>query len=98
MTNLEQMMTFKEIDGRINHYQEELEWSVRILKNSIKDDSYNEEIDVIEILRYEKARVEFFSFATASYIDLLCTYRNLKRVKTDWKKFYNLRIAYLTIY
>jgi hypothetical protein len=40
-------MTFKEIDGRINHYQEELEWSFRILKNSIKDDSYNEEIDLI---------------------------------------------------
>jgi len=92
------MMTFKEIDERINHYQEELEWSVMILKNSIKDDSYNKEVDVIEILVYEKARVEFFSFATATYIDLLCTYRNLKRAKTDWEKFYNLRIAYLTIY
>lgn len=92
------MMTFKEIDEQINHYQEELEWSVRILKNSIKNESYNKEINVIEILSYEKARVEFFSFVTASYIDLLCTYRNLKRAKTDWEKFYNLRIAYLAIY
>ena len=86
-------MTFKEIDERINHYQEELEWSVMILQNSIKNESYNKELDVIEILGYEKARVEFFSFATATYIDLLCTYRNLKRAKTDWEKFYNLRIV-----
>tara|TARA_R110000751_G_scaffold125869_3_gene227616 strand:+ start:7525 stop:8151 length:627 start_codon:yes stop_codon:yes gene_type:complete len=92
------MMTYKEIDERINHYQEELEWSVMILKNAIKNENYNKELDVIEILGYEKARVEFFSFVTAAYIDLLCTYRNLKRSKTDWEKFYNLRIAYLTIY
>ena len=92
------MMTFKEIDARINHYQEELEWSVMILKNTIKDEEYDTKLDVIAILGYEKARVEFFSFVTATYIDLLCTYRNLKRSKTDWEKFYNLRIAYLTIY
>ena len=90
-------MTFKEIDERINYYQEEVEWSVRILKNSIKDESYNKVSDVIEILGYEKGRVEFFSFVTVSYIDLLCTYRNYKRAKTDWEKFYTLRIAYLTI-
>ena len=70
------MMTFKEIDARINHYQEELEWSVMILKNTIKDEEYDTKLDVIAILGYEKARVEFFSFVTATYIDLLCTYRN----------------------
>lgn len=87
------MMTFKEIDERINHYQEELEFSARLLLNR----DYLNEKDVV-ISDNKKMRIEFFSFVTSSYIDLLCTYRNLKRAKSDWEKFYNIKIAYLFIY
>ncbi len=86
-------MTFKEIDERINHYQEELEFSARLLLNR----DYLNEKDVV-ISDNKKMRIEFFSFVTSSYIDLLCTYRNLKRAKSDWEKFYNIKIAYLFIY
>lgn len=87
------MMTFKEIDERIIHYQEELEWSARLLKNK---DSLNEKSVIIS--DNKEMRIEFFSFVTSSYIDLLCTYRNLKRAKSNWEKFYNIKIAYLFIY
>lgn len=87
------MMTFKEIDQRINHYQEELEFSAGLLKNR---DSLNEKNVIIS--DNKKMKIEFFSFVTSSYIDLLCTYRNLKRAKSDWEKFYNIKIAYLFIY
>ena len=87
------MMTFKEIDQRIIHYQEELEYSAKLLKNL---DFLNKESVVISDNR--KMRIEFFSFVTSSYIDLLCTYRNLKRSKSDWEKFYNIKIAYLFVY
>ena len=86
-------MTFKEIDERIIHYQEELEWSARLLKNK---DSLNEKSVIIS--DNKEMRIEFFSFVTSSYIDLLCTYRNLKRAKSNWEKFYNIKIAYLFIY
>ncbi|WP_345086942.1 hypothetical protein [Flavobacterium cheonhonense] len=86
-------MTFKEIDERINHYQEELELSARLLS---KIDFLNKE-DVV-ISDQKKMKIEFFSFVTSSYIDLLCTYRNLKRSKSAWEKFYNIKIAYLFIY
>jgi hypothetical protein len=87
------MMTFKEIDGRIIHYQEELKWSANLLKN--RDFLNKEEIIITD---NKKNKIEFFSFVTNSYIDLLCTYRNLKRSKSDWERFYNVKIAYLFIY
>lgn len=87
------MMTFKEIDARIIHYQEELQWSANLLKNR---DFLNKE--KIIFTDDKKNKIEFFSFVTTSYIDLLCTYRNLKRSKSDWERFYNVKIAYLFIY
>ncbi|HRB71187.1 MAG TPA: hypothetical protein PK776_05000 [Flavobacterium sp.] len=87
------MMSFKEIEERIIHYQEELEWSAQLLKNR---DSLN--LNSVIISDNKKMRIEFFSFVTSSYIDLLCTYRNLKRSKSDWERFYNIKIAYLFIY
>jgi DNA replication initiation complex subunit (GINS family) len=87
------MMTFKEIDEKINHFQEELEFSARLLKSR----NASSEINAV-ISENKKMQIEFFSFVTSSYIDLLCTYRNLKRAKSDWEKFYNIKIAYLLIY
>ena len=87
------MMTFKEIDERINHFEEELEFSARLLKSR----ETSSEINAV-ISDNKKMQIEFFSFVTSSYIDLLCTYRNLKRAKSDWEKFYNIKIAYLFIY
>lgn len=87
------MMTFKEIDQRIIHYQEELEFAVSLLRNIHQLNSNSTLVS-----NTEKMKIEFFCFATTSYIDLLCTYRNIKRSKSDWEKFYNIKIAYLLIY
>lgn len=86
-------MSFKEIDERIIHYQEELEWSAQLLRNR---DFLNQNRVIIS--DNKKMQIEFFSFVTSSYIDLLCTYRNVKRSKSDWEQFYNIKIAYLFIY
>ena len=87
------MMTFKEIDERINHFEDELKFSARLLKSR----ETSSEINTV-ISDNKKMQIEFFSFVTSSYIDLLYTYRNLKRAKSDWEKFYNIKIAYLFIY
>ncbi|KUO64815.1 MAG: hypothetical protein APF83_14165 [Lutibacter sp. BRH_c52] len=92
------MMTFKEIDERINHYEEEIEWSANLIKrlNEILVDE--ESKSLIENIEKQKMKVEFFCFVTSNYLDLLCTYRNLKRAKSDWEKYYNIKIAYLISY
>ncbi|WP_281323558.1 hypothetical protein [Flavobacterium aestivum] len=87
------MMTFKEIDQKILHYEEELEFAVNLLKSIPQ---LNTKSTIIS--ENKRMKIEFFCFATTSYIDLLCTYRNLKRSKSDWEKFYNIKIAYLLIY
>lgn len=88
------MFTFKEIDQRIENYEEELHWGFNTLKNF--DNS--ELNDIFISLGYEKIKIEFYCFVTSSYIDLLCTYRNLKRSKTEWEKSYNIKFAYLIAY
>lgn len=92
------MMTFKEIDERINHYEEEIEWSASYIKGINKTLNITRSLKRTNLLQNEKMKVEFFCFVTTSYIDLLCTYKNLKKSKSDWEKFYNLKIAYLIAY
>lgn len=92
------MMTFKEIDERIGHYEEELEWcaeQIQIIDQNLKSKSNDVQIALLEVY---KLKIEFFSFVTASYIDLLCTYRSIRRSKSSWEKFFNTKIAYLIIY
>lgn len=88
------MFTFKEIDQRIENYEEELDWGFKILKNFDNPEFK----DSFKSLGYEKIKIEFYCFVTSSYIDLLCTYRNLKRSKTEWEKSYNIKFAYLIAY
>lgn len=88
------MLTFKEIDQRIENYEEELEWGFNTLKNYDNPKFKN----TFQSLGYEKIKIEFYCFVTSSYIDLICTYRNLKRAKTDWEKSYNIKFAYLIAY
>tara|TARA_A100001391_G_C4849666_1_gene219352 strand:+ start:251 stop:520 length:270 start_codon:yes stop_codon:yes gene_type:complete len=85
------MLTYKEIDERILNYEEELVWGYNTLK-AYDIEEYNK---VFKSLGYEKIKIEFYCFVTSSYIDLLCTYRNLKRSKTEWEKSYNIKFAYL---
>jgi hypothetical protein len=91
-------MTYKEIDEKINHYEEELEWGVNFLKQ--KSERLIDEKDDQKIISFMdmKMKMEFFCFVTTSYTDLLCVYKNLKRSKSEWEKFYNIKIAYLVIY
>lgn len=91
-------MTFKEIDERICHYEDELDWcanALPALTNLIEGEESNRQILYLES---QKMKLEFCCFVTTSYIDLLCTYRNLKRSKTKWEKFYNIKMAYLIAY
>ena len=92
------MMTLKEIDERILHYEDELKQSIGLIKRVDKKLAKNKVEENIQFLKIQKMKIEFFSFVTTSYIDILCTYKNLKRAKTEWEKFYNIRIAYLIAY
>lgn len=92
------MMTFKEIDERIHHYEEEIHWCTAFIRNiseSMKTESNKEQATTREC---QLMKMQFFCFVTTSYIDLLCSYKNLKRSKSNWESFYNLKIAYLIIY
>lgn len=91
-------MTFKEINEKIFHYEEELKECYYVIQNI--DKVINEEKDnlVIDFLKNQKTKIEFFCFVTTSYIDLLCTYRNIRRAKSDWEKYYSTKIAYLIVY
>lgn len=92
------MMTFKEVNDKIEHYQEELKRNVDHLNKINLYDDKSESDEIKAVLQIEKLKVEFFSFVTCSYIDMLCTYRNFKRSKSNWENAYNLKIAYLLIY
>ncbi len=88
------MFTFKEIDERIENYEEELIWGFNVLKN-YDNENFKE---IFQKNGYEKIKIEFYCFVTSSYIDLLCTYRNLKRSKSNWERTYNIKFAYLIVY
>jgi len=92
------MMTIKEIDEKITHYQSEIAMCADDLKvyNALlgKKISSKKKHEVEQ----RKMTTEFFSFVTTSYIDLLSSYKNFKRSKLDWEKFFNLKISYLIIY
>jgi len=92
------MMTFKEINERIYHYEEELKQCYRgilTLNNEISKQTDTKQSDALKIY---KTKIEFFCFVTTSYIDLLCTYRNIRRAKSDWEKYFSVKIAYLIAY
>lgn len=91
-------MTFKEINEKIFHYQSELKECYLVLQNIDKVIKEENRILIIELLKIQKTKIEFFCFVTTSYIDLLCTYRNIKRAKSDWEKYYSIKIAYLIAY
>ncbi len=88
------MFTFKEIDESIENYEEELIWGFNVLKN-YDNENFKE---IFQKNGYEKIEIEFYCFVTSSYIDLLCTYRNLKRSKSNWERTYNIKFAYLIVY
>lgn len=92
------MMTFKEINERIAHYEKELTRNVDHLHEIHLCDGRTNDSTIRFLLQNERIKVEFFCFVTSSYIDLLCTYRNFKRSKSEWENTYNLKIAYLLIY
>jgi hypothetical protein len=92
------MMTFKEIDERIDHYQQEVKWTVDIVNSINRKLKAQKNENRVASLSTEKMKAEFFGFVTTSYIDLLCVYKNLKRSKAEWEKFYNIKIAYLIAY
>lgn len=92
------MMTFKEINEKVLHYEEELKYGSKIISDLTNLISNQSDEKTIEYLYIEKMKVEFFCFVTASYIDMLCVYRNIKRSKSEWEKFYNLKITYLIAY
>jgi len=91
------MMTLKEINERIDHYEEEIEWTAGVL-NNLTQDLKNKKGKELEFLEIEKMKIEFFSFVTTSYLDLPCTYKNLKRSKSEWDRVFNIKIAYLIAY
>ena len=88
------MFTFKEIDRQIKNYEEELKFWYNVLKN-MNPKEYDK---VFSSDGFHKNKVEFFCFVSASFIDILCSYRNLKRAKSNWEKTYNLKIIYMTVY
>lgn len=92
------MMTFKEIDERIAHYEDELNWGAGLISKIDTSLNSKRNPEHVLLLENKKLKIEFFCFVTTSYIDLLCTYRNLKRSKSDWEKSYNVKIAYLIAY
>lgn len=92
------MMTFKEIDERIAHYEEELDWGANLISKIEASLTSKPNEEQNQLLENRKMKIEFFCFVTTSYIDLLCTYRNLKRAKSDWERSYNIKIAYLIAY
>src|SRR5688500_13025348 len=92
------MMTFTEIDERITHYEKELETGstqLKTLEDALEKITDNAQKQLLE---RKKMTVSFFSFVTTAYIDLLCSYKNLSRSKSEWEKFFNLKISYLIIY
>lgn len=91
-------MTFKEINERIYHYEVELKKCCKEILTFTKAISKQTDTEKIEILKIQKIKIEFFCFVTTSYIDLLCTYRNIKRAKSDWEKYFSVKIAYLIAY
>lgn len=91
-------MTFREIDERIAHYEEELNRGAGLINKIEISLKSKHESDHDLHLENKKLKIEFFCFVTTSYIDLLCTYRNLKRSKSDWERSYNIKIAYLIAY
>jgi hypothetical protein len=95
---LNMMMTFKEIDKRIAHYQSEVAMCTDDLK--MYNNLLSKKISSGKKLKLEQRKMttEFFSFVTTAYIDLLSSYKNFKRSKSDWEKFFNLKISYLIIY
>lgn len=91
-------MTFKEINEIIYHYQEELKkcnHEILSLNNAISKQTDPEQTEALKIY---KIKIEFFCFVTTSYIDLLCSYRNIKRAKSDWEKYFSVKTAYLIAY
>ncbi len=92
------MLTFKEIDERVIHYEEEIEYGAKFIEDVSKLIEDEKQQERQQLLEGEKMKREFYCFVTTSYIDLLCTYRNIKRSKSDWERFYNVKIAYLIIY
>jgi hypothetical protein len=91
-------MTFKEIDGIVKHYEEEIDGCVDLMKNINKNLKKEKDEKVIAAFEHTNSMLEFACFVSACYIDLLCTYRNLRRAKTEWEYSYNAKIAYLLIY
>ncbi|MDF2189834.1 hypothetical protein [Paraflavitalea sp. CAU 1676] len=92
------MMTFKEIDERINHYEDELKGCYQVIIRLDKATLIEIDNSKKESIRIRKMKIEFFCFVTTSYIDLLCTYRNIKRAKSDWERNFSIKIAYLIAY
>lgn len=91
-------MTFKEIDTIVRHYQEEIDGCVELMKNINKNLTKEKDQKIIAVFEHSMSMLEFSCFVSTCYIDLLCTYRNLRRAKTDWEYSYNAKIAYLLIY
>ncbi len=91
-------MTLKEINEKVIFYEEELDWAASQLKKIDQILKLKANKKQINLIKYQKLKIEFFCFTTTSYIDILCTYRNLKRSKSNWEKFYNIKIAYLVAY
>lgn len=92
------MMTFKEINERIYHYDDKLKHCNNVVTGLNNAISVENDTTLKGILKIQKTKIEFFCFVTASYIDLLCTYRNIKRAKSDWEKYFSIKIAYLIAY
>lgn len=92
------MMTFKEINERIYHYEEELKKCYQGILTLNNEISKQNDTKQTEALKIYKTKIEFFCFVTTSYIDLLCTYRNIRRAKSDWEKYFSVKIAYLIAY
>ncbi len=91
------IMTFKEVDEKINHYEIELKKCVdEIAQTELFLENDNDEVK--NLAKAHKLKVEFFCFVTTSYIDWLCVYRNLQRSKSEWENYYNIKIAYLIAY
>jgi hypothetical protein len=90
-------MTLKEIDKRIKHYEKEIHISANILKG-LEELVQKKKIKNRVAHDSHVVKIEFFSFVTSSYIDLLTTYKNFKRARSSWERYYHIRLAYLIAY
>jgi hypothetical protein len=88
----------KEIDAKLLHFKEELDWGAELLRKIDNVIHTEKDESIIPLHRIHRLKIEFFCFTSTSYIDHLCAFKNLKRSKTDWEKFYNTKNAYLIIY